>query len=65
MQNNFFSAKIGQIVQVYLGMVLDASKTVFSLLKLVRYYAFYLKLVLDASKTIFSVLRLVKISRFI
>ena len=46
-------------------MVLDASKTIFSLLKLVTYYAFYLELVLDTSKTMFSALRLVKISRFI
>ena len=28
-QNHFFSAKISQIVQVCLGMVLDASKTIF------------------------------------
>ncbi len=28
-QNHFFTAKISQIVQVGLGMVLDASKTIF------------------------------------
>ena len=36
-------------------MVLDASKTIFSLLKLVTCCEFYLELVLDASKTIFLI----------
>ena len=40
--------------RVYLGMVLDASKTIsFFIAKINQLYAFYLELVLDASKAIF------------